>query len=242
MRRHATAQLIGDRSHQCDATATRFTPYGECVYVLLDGIGSTGEVQRWTRRQAVRLAAVSTRLSTPTDALRRQRVGNERESWWGGADTWGYGEPPSAVAVAALWADKQLEIAWCGDARAYLLHPDGRLQRLTIDHNARQAALDAGREPLRWDRNLVLSHLLSTDGEVGSVILDVPAGRLLLASDGLYEPIEDAGRSLAYPLARFADPQVAARHLVDLAMRLGEGRRDNATCLVADLAPLAGAS
>lgn len=233
MRRHATANEIGDRSHQCDATASRFTPHGESVHVLLDGIGDRSEVQRWTRRQAVRLAAMSTCLSWPTEALRRQRVDNE--ALHGKPATWGWDEPPSAVAVAAMWADGQLEVAWCGDARAYLLHPDGRLQRLTTDHNARQAAIDAGREPLKWDRNWVQSHLLSTDGRIGSVTMDVTAGRLLLASDGLYEPIEDAGRALAYPLARFADPQIAARHLVDLAMRLGDGRRDNATCLIADL-------
>jgi serine/threonine protein phosphatase PrpC len=229
MRRHATAQHIGDRTDQCDSVATRFTPAGERVYVLLDGIGSSPEVQRWTRRQAVRLAAMTARLSWPTEALRRQRLDNEAE-----ADVWGDG--PSAVAVTAQFADGELEVAWCGDARAYLLHPGGRLVRLTTDHNMRQRGIDLGQGPDYGSRNLVLSEILTTDGPIGTMRLDVPdGGRLLLASDGLYEPVEDAGVDLGAVLALHADPKAAAALLVELAISLGDTCRDNATCLVADL-------
>lgn len=232
MRYHATAQQIGDRSHQCDATATRFTPAGESVFVLLDGIGSSREVQHWSRCQAVRLAGMTTRLSWPQEALCRQRVDNER--LYGKPETWGWDDPPSAVAVCALWADGQLEVTWCGDARAYLL-TGGKLQLLTVDHNKRQEAIDAGYGPEFGNRNRVTSHLIDTDGPIGTVRLDVTAGRLLLASDGLYEPIEDGGLDLAADLALYDDPAQAAEHLVATAIAAGGNHKDNATCLVADL-------
>jgi serine/threonine protein phosphatase PrpC len=231
-RSFGTFQQIGTRSHQCDATAARFTSTGEQIFVLLDGIGSNDEVQRWTRRQAMRLAAGCARLSWPQEALRRQRVDNVHE--YGEPSEWGWDEPPSAVAVAAQFADGQLEVTWCGDARAYLL-VDGKLTRLTSDHNARQAAINEGREPHWSDRNFVHSHLVHTTGEIGSVQLDVKRGRLLLASDGLYEPIEDKGLDLAADLALFDDPRQAAEHLVLTAIAAGAERKDNATCLVADL-------
>ncbi|MEU8952498.1 hypothetical protein [Streptomyces sp. NPDC048489] len=41
---HASAQLIGDRSHQCDATAT-YTHNGARAFVLCDGIGYRAAAQ-----------------------------------------------------------------------------------------------------------------------------------------------------------------------------------------------------
>ncbi|MFJ4428475.1 hypothetical protein [Streptomyces bobili] len=55
MRTHAAFQLIGDRSHQCDATAT-YTHNDARAYVLCDGIGSSDAVRDWTRTAARRLA------------------------------------------------------------------------------------------------------------------------------------------------------------------------------------------
>ena len=45
MRNYATAQLMGDRSAQCDATAVSTAPSGSRAYVLLDGIGTSDEVR-----------------------------------------------------------------------------------------------------------------------------------------------------------------------------------------------------
>ena len=61
MRNYATAQLIGDRTHQCDATAVSTAPSGARAYVLLDDIGSSDEVQDWTRQAARRLARAAAR-------------------------------------------------------------------------------------------------------------------------------------------------------------------------------------
>ncbi|MFF3468985.1 hypothetical protein ACWCQN_45900 [Streptomyces sp. NPDC001984] len=56
MRTHSAFQLIGDRSHQCDATAT-YTLNGARSYALCDGIGSTDAVRGWTRTAARRADA-----------------------------------------------------------------------------------------------------------------------------------------------------------------------------------------
>jgi len=61
VRTYATAQLIGDRSHQCDATAVSTAPSGARAYALLDGIGSSDEIRDWTRTAARRLARTAAR-------------------------------------------------------------------------------------------------------------------------------------------------------------------------------------
>ena len=63
--------------------------------------------------------------------------------------------------------------------------------------------------------------------------------RLLLASDGGYEPHEDAGHHLADQLIGL--PGEAARHFVDTAVATARAvirpHADNATVLVADIRP-----
>lgn len=227
---HATAQLIGSRSHQCDATATH-THAGTRAYVLLDGIGSSNRVREWTRTMARRLARVAAHHGAEA-GLRtvHAEIAAERDGWayYSTAD-------PAAVAVVAVAAPgKPLEIAWCGDARAYRLIPNGDLERLTKDHNMRQAMLDLGREPDRYARNHVLSYLGDLDDhpQIGTCTTE-QRGRLLLASDGAYEPIEDDGCDLATYLT--GSPRAAARVLTTAAIGHATRHADNATVLVADL-------
>ncbi|MFD0396256.1 hypothetical protein ACFQ3Z_45230 [Streptomyces nogalater] len=128
-------------------------------------------------------------------------------------------------------------MAWSGDARAYLLL-DGHLRLLTEDHNARRAC--------DGDRNLITACLgeARSDEETEQIwghpaieYLRGPArpGWLLLASDGAYEPHEDAGHDLAGYLT--GDPHAAAERLVDDAVRraheLSDPYADNASVLVA---------
>ncbi|MER7671283.1 serine/threonine protein phosphatase [Kitasatospora sp. NPDC096128] len=231
-RAHAATQRPGDRTYQCDAWVARHSTHGEHAYVILDGIGDNAATQRWTRRQAMRIAANCTALSEPTEALRIQRAAALA------AKEWAEDDYADAVAVAALWnpALGCLEVGWCGDSRAYLLMDDGRMTPLTTDHNLRQALVTQGLEAHPDDRNSVTSSL-AWHGDIGTTVLDLEGGRLLLASDGCYEPIDDSGRDLGQELARYRDPLDTANHLVNLAINLGYGRyRDNATCLVADLA------
>lgn len=225
---HAAAQHQGDRSHQCDATAT-WTAGGVRAYALLDGIGSTPTVQTWTRTAARRLARAAATRGNAEAGLRAIHAVASRER-----ARLAYPGAPAAVAVVATVTLHSVEIAWCGDARAYLL-ADGELVRLTKDHNQRQLMLDMGEEPGPGARNHVLSYL-GYDGDhpmLGNTT--VPRrGTLLLASDGAYEPLEDNGLDLA---AHLGDtPRTAARALVAAAVEHATpGRADNATVLVVNL-------
>ncbi|MFJ3100354.1 PP2C family protein-serine/threonine phosphatase [Streptomyces sp. NPDC086835] len=243
MRNYATAQLIGGRKEQCDATAVYTAPTGARAYVLLDGIGSTPSVRAWTREAAARLARTAARHGDAEAGLRAvyARLRAERED----ADPYARDYLPKACAVVAVTAPgKPLTVAWCGDARAYVL-ARGAARRLTNDHNLRRVY-----PPCDWhsggSRNRVTSCLGSslTDEETQAAsghpaieTVTVPAEncRLLLASDGAYEPIEDNGANVATYLV--GDPRETARDLVDTAVAWGGTRPDNATALVADLRP-----
>ncbi|MEV5887360.1 hypothetical protein AB0L74_32735 [Streptomyces sp. NPDC052020] len=154
------------------------------------------------------------------------------------ARTVGHDLPCAAAVVAVHVPGGLLSVAWSGDARACLLL-DGHLRLLTEDHNARRVYDDG-------DRNLITSCLgeARSDEETERLwghpaieYLRCPTrpGRLLLASDGAYEPHEDAGRDLAAYLT--GDPRTAAERLVDDAVRraraLPDPYADNATALIA---------
>jgi serine/threonine protein phosphatase PrpC len=232
-RTHATAQLTGTRTHQCDATAT-YTQGGTRAYVLLDGIGSSDEIRDWTRTTARRLARAAATQGSAEAGLRAIHTliaaEPDRQGWRGE-------DAPAAVAVVVVAAPgKPLEVAWCGDSRAYLLTPAGGLDRLTTDHNMRQQLLDMGATPGRYARNTVTSYLgdAHPDPAIGAVTVPL-SGRLLLASDGAYEPLEDSRRDLALYLG--GSPQRAAREFVAGAIEHATEHADNATVLIADLAP-----
>lgn len=232
---HGTAQLTGTRSHQCDATATRATSDGGRAYVLCDGIGSDDAVRDWTREITQRLAVLTARTLQPHEAITRVQGEITGEPGWDFI-------VPGACAVAAVTGpDALLRVAWIGDCRAYLLHPDGRLQRLTSDHNQRAEIEAAGGKAPRWARNIVtccMGHPRGADALIPdwTTVHDRTGARLLLASDGCYEPIEDAGLDLAADLGLYDDPLEAAKHLVATAVAVADAKHtDNATCLVADL-------
>lgn len=242
MRTYATAQLTGTRAHQCDATAV-FTDSrtGARAYVLLDGVRDNERVRQWTRQAARRLARTAARRGDAEAGLRA--VYNAYAS-----ENGGYG-PKAAAVVAVAVPGKPLTVAWSGDSRAYLVI-DGVVQRLTRDHNNRRvfggsrhritSCLGAKEtdEQVRyhWGHDAIES----TTHLAGNV-------RLLLASDGAYEPLEDAWRKLAHLLS--GTPREAARRFATTAVdeALAAERRtqkagdplhaDNATVLVVDLIP-----
>ncbi|MEU8529593.1 MULTISPECIES: protein phosphatase 2C domain-containing protein [Streptomyces] len=234
MRTHATAQLIGGRSHQCDATATYAgAGSGTRAYALLDGIGSSDEVRDWTRTYARRLARAAARDGAEA-GLRAVHALAAAEP---DRDTWKAAHLPAAVAVVAVAEPgAPLSVAWCGDARAYLAPPDGpSLVRLTTDHNMRQVLLDMGAVPGPYARNTVTSYLGDIRETPAIESVTAPAaGRLLLASDGCYEPLEDHDLDLSVYLTD-TTPYQAARALVRAAVTHAGTHADNATALVADL-------
>lgn len=242
MRTYATAQLIGGRSHQCDATAVATAPSGARAFVLLDGIGSSDEVRDWTRQAARKLARTAARRADAEAGLRavynRYAADPDRQGPWASG--------PDACAVVAVTAPGQpLTIAWCGDVRAYVL-VRGTVQRLTQDHNLRRVFPPSNKFPKGGNRNVVTSCLgnSETDDEVKnryghpaieSITRPAENCRLLLASDGAYEPLEDSCRNLANYLV--GDPAPTARDFVQAAIDHAGPHIDNATALVADLRP-----
>lgn len=252
MRSYAVAQLTGTRSHQCDATAVRTAPNGARAYVLLDGIGSSDAVRAWTRTAAARLAQAAARRGDAEMGLRAVYRAYAAER----ADVDPYVQDcmPKAAAIVAVTAPgRPLTIAWCGDSRAYILTPRGTVQRLTDDHNLRRVWPPRNGMP-GGNRNRITSCLGSrmTDKEVKDAydhpVIESTARpaedcRLLLASDGAYEPHEDAGHRLSDYLT--GTPAEAARDFTETAVsraeslvdEYGQAHADNASALVADLRP-----
>ncbi|MCY0957709.1 PP2C family protein-serine/threonine phosphatase [Streptomyces sp. H27-H5] len=242
MRNYATAQNIGGREMQCDATAVHTTPAGTSAYVLLDGIGDSESVQTWTREAAGRLARHAARLGDAETALRELYAMYRARPANADRYTRDYTEKAAAVVVVTA-PGRPYSVAWSGDSRAYLLQ-DGTLRRLTNDHNLRRVYPPTDVYPEGGNRHRITACLGSwrTDEDAMAYAnhpameaATVPAapGRLVLVSDGAYEPIEDNGADLATYLA--GPPATAAVNLVETAVAWGGKRPDNATALVADL-------
>ncbi|MET9676368.1 protein phosphatase 2C domain-containing protein [Streptomyces sp. NPDC006482] len=242
MRPYATAQQIGTRDVQCDAAAIRTAPSRNArAYVVLDGIGDTPSVRAWVKTTAAQLAYAAARRADPEAGLRtlHHRIAAQRAAR--NPDVY------SAAAIVAVTApSRPLAIAWAGDCRAYLITPDGQAQQLTQDHNLRR--VNGG------NRNKITCYLGSTrtDQElmdwfnhpaVESLTLPDAHGRLLLASDGAYEPHEDARGALAAELGgdltqavrRFTTTAVERSAAVTRALDPNRVHADNATALLADL-------
>ncbi|MFH8577153.1 PP2C family protein-serine/threonine phosphatase [Streptomyces zaomyceticus] len=244
MRNYATAQNIGGREEQCDATAVYTAPTGARAYVLLDGIGSTPSVRAWTRETAARVARTAARQGNAGAGLGavHARLRAERE------DVHPYARRylPKACAVVAVTAPGlPLTVAWCGDSRAYVLAL-GTARRLTTDHNLRRVYPPCDMYPEGGNRHTVTSCLGSTADDarvtaeyrhlaIETVTVPAENCRLLLASDGAYEPVEDNRADVATYLV--GTPGESARALVTTAVGWAGVRPDNATALVADLRP-----
>ncbi|MFD0209144.1 protein phosphatase 2C domain-containing protein [Streptomyces hirsutus] len=253
MRNYSIAQNIGGREEQCDAAVVRTAPDGTRAYVLLDGIGDSQAVREWTCRMTVRLAGRAARAGDAEAALRS--LYRELAADPDRRDPYLRRYMPGAAAVVAVTAPgKPLAIAWAGDSRAYLLRR-GIARRLTDDHNARrvypQTAFSEG-----GNRHRITSYLGSavTDRKrlayydhpaIEAVTVRLEEGdRLVLASDGGYEPHVDAGHDLVVELG-YEPPASLVCDFVRLAVdtaraALPESEHryvDNATVLVADLTP-----
>ncbi len=123
-----------------------------------------------------------------------------------------------------------------GDSRVYHLS-EGRLTQLTIDHSEVEELVMAGQltrdEARTYRRRNVVTRSLGTDPapEPDSWVFPPTDGeRFLVCSDGLTTEMTDG--QIAACLLSNADPQQAARELVELALEAGG--RDNITVIVVD--------
>jgi protein phosphatase len=139
------------------------------------------------------------------------------------------------TAVMALVNSPRLYLASIGDSRAYLVR-GGRIEQLTVDHTMAQALVDAGTisrtEALRhqW-RNVLTKHLGSeeADNAPDVRVVDLQGNdRILLASDGLTDVVED--RTMLHILQDNPDAQGAATALIQAAEQ--KNAHDDATCVV----------
>lgn len=251
MRTYATAQHTGTDPGQCDATAVRASPDGTRAYVLLDGIGRRAKTHLWALGAARHIARTAASRRDAEAGLRH--VYNLCRD-----DAIHYGVDHKAAAVVAVKAPGEpLTVAWCGDSRAYLMER-GSAVRLTQDHNKHRVYPPSATSPYGGSRNHLTSCLGSdrADEDVRRryrhLAIETTAReitgpcRLLLASDGAYEPLEDARRCL-FTECDGDELAPTVRNLVNLAVDTAvktsraldpnQVYADNATALLVDLVP-----
>jgi len=140
-----------------------------------------------------------------------------------------------STVVATRIAQRQAEIAWVGDSRAYLWR-DGSLSALTRDHSYLEVLRiqeNLTDEQLRGhpNKNLV-TQTLGIGVPEPSVAKLVLRRRdwLLLCSDGLNDELED--QEMAEILRTHPEPEKATEALIDAA--LAKGGRDNVSAVLVE--------
>ena len=130
-------------------------------------------------------------LKTAVEAVNRRLYLRQREE----AELSGMG-----TTLTVLWAgEREIYLAHVGDSRAYLVTPQGELERLTRDHSVVQLLLDHGEiteeEAASHPKRHYITRALGIEPELELEYLEreFAAGWLLLCSDGLYNyaPPED---------------------------------------------------
>ncbi|NIH81762.1 PP2C family protein-serine/threonine phosphatase [Amycolatopsis viridis] len=215
--RWGAATARGPRSVNADATAAYTDPTtGEVVFALADGVGD----ERTAARAARIAAAAAVRVPAsqgPAAALAAAQRAVRTEP---GGD---------CALVVAMPADGGYRLGWVGDVRAYAWDGDS-LRQLTRDHTLAQYFRERGQVPTPRMEHLVTTTVRTArPAEFGAAEAPVPAG-LLLTSDGVHKTLTRAAMAELLRL-----PSNGAHDLVTAA--LAAGGRDNATALMADLAP-----
>lgn len=211
----------------------------DTLFAVADGMGghAGGEVASLAAVEALRAAFDS---NPSADGLADAVRGANEVVWkraQEGRELRGMGTTLTAVALVEGGDDDLLAVVNVGDSRAYLLR-DGELEQLTDDHSVPEELRRAGRlsdtEAAAHPQRNVLTRALGIEPKVEVDCFQVTpfrGDRLLLASDGLYNEVEDS--DIAGVLRRVADPEEAARELVDMAK--DHGGNDNITVVVVDV-------
>lgn len=145
-------------------------------------------------------------------------------------------EGMGTTLTLAFSVGADLTLVHVGDSRAYLFH-DGNLQQLTHDHTLTQMMVDVGmirpEDAKTHNRRHVVTNVLGgpapgVTGEVHRLRL-ADGDRLLLCTDGLSEPVDDA--VIAGILTQHPGAKDACRALVNATVE--QGAPDNVTVIVA---------
>lgn len=216
----------GKRDGNEDSVLSMRLANGALVVAVADGMGGLemGDVASRTALEALRNEM--TRGGSLEDAVRRA---NEAVHTRAG------GRPMGTTLVAAHAVGHRVTVANVGDSRAYRMTPLG-IRRISVDHTHAEEARRAGAGGPdgivggRWGSALTRSLGGRAEVEVdvfGPFEMDDGEG-LLLCSDGVHGVLSD-DRLEAWG-QELDDPEVAVRHLVDLA--LGAGSEDNLSAVV----------
>jgi len=215
------------------------------LFAVADGMGghAAGEVASATAVETLKKAFTD---RTPTGLAAAARAAN-RAVWdeaQASPDLRGMGTTLVALALVGEPGHEQLAVANVGDSRLYRLH-QGEFVQLTSDHSlvgqlVASGALTPEEAEVHPRRNVLTRALgVDPDVDVDLVTVEVAEGdRYLLCSDGL--PRELADDQMASVLRRLADPDEAARELVDRARE--HGGNDNVTVVVIDVVDTDGAA
>jgi serine/threonine protein phosphatase PrpC len=207
------------------------------LFAVADGMGgaAAGEVASATAVQYLRESFEAVE-ATPENLLTAAQTANRAVWDQAEANPEMRGMGTTLVALA-LVADGRLAAINVGDSRLYLLH-DGELEQVTSDHNLVAELVAEGRlspeEAEYHPRRNIMTRALGVDPDVpvDLFMLDAqPGDRFLLCSDGLSRELRDD--VISSLLRRLADPEEAARELVNEAKR--RGGNDNITVVVIDV-------
>ena len=143
----------------------------------------------------------------------------------------------ASTLVASVIEGNTGYIANVGDSRAYLVNRGG-IKQLTKDHSHVQELVDSGQISLEQSRHDVRRNFITRAvGASTNVQVDIytvslaPGDRILLCTDGLWEPIADA--EIHKLVMESTDPQTACGKLVALAN--DRGGRDNISLIIMEL-------
>ncbi|MEU4801206.1 hypothetical protein [Actinosynnema sp. NPDC023587] len=224
---------IGDRAHQCDATATATAPDGTVAVALIDGIGDTPEVAD----TAGLLARVAARVGCRRGALAGLLAAAELVSS-GTADL----TVPNAIGVlAVVYPDGQTVVGHCGDARAHSwnghtldIHTvDHTLAQLVREHSERGAWRRVGLGGLEDGVRTTLAR--ATVGSIATTTLTAGDHTVILTSDGVHRALGDDAEEHVAAIAQLHPlPRELADRLTRAALNTStpRGTRDNATAAV----------
>jgi protein phosphatase len=208
---------------------------GPTCMLVADGVGgaAAGEIASATTAYAVAATALARAGEDPAVVL-RDAIGLAQAQVRAGMVADPAREGMATTLTAILTDGSRFALAHLGDSRGYVFR-DGDLTRVTRDHTYVQQLLEEGRlaeqdvEHHPW-RNVVLRSVNGSEDTVPDILaLQLrPGDRILLASDGLTDLVEET--VIAETLVQRADDDAVGALL---AAALGRGGRDNVTCLLA---------
>jgi protein phosphatase len=208
---------------------------GPTCMLVADGVGggAAGEVAAATAAYVVAATALLQADRDPVTVLHAGVALAQQQLAHGVAME--AGRAGMATTLTALMTDgRSFALAHIGDSRGYVFR-NGGLTRVTRDHTYVQDLVEAGSleeadVPMHPWRNVVMRSVNGSVGERADVraLSLAPGDRVLIASDGVTDLVAEPW--IEEILARKQD-DAAVESLI--AAALGQGGRDNITCVLA---------